>query len=156
MKTLFKIFIGVLLGCALCATAKAQNTFTFTNVPSAGTNASAATVTNATSTQVCPVRGGPAGVSSPTRCAIWPAGKAVTAGAETNTFTFANSMDGTTLVTANTWSVTLIMNGTTLASGYTLVDSSNYAGAMGFGLVSCTIGNTNGYTNGTLSVTWPY
>ena len=144
------------LAAALCLTAKADNApFTFTT-PNAGTNASAGLVTNAT-VQICKVVGAPVGVSSPLPCAIWPSGGGLTAGASTNTFTFANSMDGVTLVNTNYWTVTLACNnGTNVITGYNYVPATNYTGAKGFGLVSVTIGGTNGFTNGSVVVSWPY
>jgi hypothetical protein len=128
-----------------------------TGVPSGPTNATAALVTNATSVCVIPIPGGPAGVTSPTPLAIWPYGGGVSAGSSTNTFTFANSYDGVTLVNTNTWTVTLVCNnGTNVATGYAYINPTNFTGARGFGLLSITIGNTNGFTNDGYNVSWPY
>ena len=57
----------------------------------------------------------------------------------------------------NTWTITLICNnGTNIATGYSYIAASNYTGARGFGLLSITIGGTNGFTNSGYNVSWPY
>ena len=85
--------VALIISVVLVTFASPPAPVSATGVPAGPTNATAALVTNATSVFVVPIPGGPPGVTSPTPLAIWPFGGGVSAGASTNTFTFANSYE---------------------------------------------------------------